>query len=93
MRPLFHHKQRGYLGAPACVPLHAERHDVAVSSIERIMWSLSRQLTVLAETENDRSYLEKILKVFDAIYEGDESEYIKGIRSKVQVGLFGQTTK
>lgn len=72
---------------------NAERQDIAASSIERIMWSLSRQLTVLAETENNRSYLEKILKVFDAIYEGDESEHIKGIRSKVQVGLFGQTTK
>jgi hypothetical protein len=64
-----------------------EKHDIAKEAIERIVWSLSRQLTVLAQTENDNVYYQKILKVLNVVYDGNENDFISSIRNKVNTAL------
>ena len=59
-----------------------ERRDIATSAIESIVWSLSRQLTVLAETEKDKAYYHKIVQVIDTLYAGRESGLIRSVREK-----------
>lgn len=64
-----------------------ERHDVAMQSIERIIWSLSRQLTVLAEIENDNEYYRKIVQIIEVIYNGNESDRIVSVKENAAAAL------
>lgn len=64
-----------------------EKHDIAKEAVERIVWSLSRQLTTLARTENDNEYYRKILKVIDVIYDGGENDFISSICNKATAAL------
>ena len=59
-----------------------EKHKVAKSAIEPLAWLLSYHLTALAETEENPRYKERILKILDALFEGDESTFVAGIRMK-----------
>ncbi len=61
---------------------HAEKNEVAKSAIEPLAWLLSYHLTALSETENDSSYKEKIIKILDILFDGNESNFIAGIRQK-----------
>lgn len=61
-----------------------ERHDIAAEAIERIVWSLARQLTVLAETEHDKKYLRKIVQTIDLLYDGSESSLIRSVKEKAE---------
>lgn len=61
-----------------------ERHDIASDAVERIVWSLAHQLTVLAETENDRDYYKKIVQIIDSLYDGKENDYIRAIKEKAK---------
>ena len=42
----------------------------------------ARSETAIAETENAPQYKEKIIKILDALFEGNESDFIVGIRNK-----------
>ncbi|MBQ3049909.1 MAG: helix-turn-helix transcriptional regulator [Oscillospiraceae bacterium] len=61
---------------------NAEKNKVAKSAIEPLAWLLSYHLTALSETENDSSYKEKIIKILDILFDGNESNFIAGIRQK-----------
>ena len=60
----------------------AQKKEVAKSAIEPLVWLLSYHLTALSETENDSSHKEKIIKILDILFEGNESDFISGIRRK-----------
>ena len=60
----------------------AEKNEVAKSAIEPLVWLLSYHLTALSETENDAHYKDKIIKMLDALFDGNESDFIAGIRKK-----------
>ena len=60
----------------------AEKNKVAKSAIEPLACLLSYHLTALSETENDISYKEKIIKILDVLFEGNESDFIAGIRNR-----------
>ena len=60
----------------------AEKNEVAKSAIEPLVWLLSYHLTAISETENVPQYKEKIIKILDVLFEGNESEFIVGIRNK-----------
>ena len=60
----------------------AEKNEVAKSAIEPLVWLLSYHLTALSETENDSSHKDKIIKILDILFEGNESDFISGIRRK-----------
>ena len=66
---------------------HAEKNKVAKSAIEPLAWLLSYHLTALSETENDSSYKEKIIKILDILFDGNESNFIAGIRQKASEPL------
>ena len=61
---------------------NAEKNEVAKSAIEPLVWLLSYHLTALSETENDAHYKDKIIKMLDALFDGNESDFIAGIRKK-----------
>ena len=61
--------------------------EVAMQSIERIIWSLSRQLTVLAEIENDNEYYRKIVQIIEVIYNGNESDRIVSVKENAAAAL------
>lgn len=58
------------------------KNEIAKSAIEPLAWLISFHLTALAETENDPGYKEKIIKVLDILFEGNESDFVCGIRKK-----------
>ena len=60
----------------------AEKNEVAKSAIEPLVWLLSYHLTALSETENDTHYKDKIIKMLDALFDGNESDFIAKIRKK-----------
>ena len=60
----------------------AQKKEVAKSAIEPLVWLLSYHLTALSETENDSSHKEKIIKILDILFEGNESDFISRIRRK-----------
>ena len=60
----------------------AEKNEVAKSAIELLVWLLSYHLTALSETENDSTHKEKIIKILDILFEGNESDLISRIRRK-----------
>lgn len=60
----------------------AQKKEVAKSAIEPLVWLLSYHLTALSETENAPQYKEKIIKILDVLFEGNESDFIVGIRNK-----------
>ena len=60
----------------------AQKKEVAKSAIEPLVWLLSYHLTALSETENDTHYKNKIIKMLDVLFDGDESNFIVRIRSK-----------
>ncbi len=60
-----------------------KKHTIAKYTIEEIAWVLSYHLQALAETENDKRYYEKMLAVLDILFEGNESDFVKGVRSKM----------
>lgn len=57
-----------------------EKNRIAKSAIEPLAWLLSYHLTALADTENDARYKEKIIKILDILFGGNESGFIAGIR-------------
>ncbi len=57
-----------------------EKNKIAKSAIEPLAWLLSYHLTALAETENNIQYKEKIIKILDALFEGNESDFVAEIR-------------
>ena len=59
---------------------NSEKNKIARSAIEPLAWLLSYHLTALSETENNAQYKEKIIKVLDVLFEGNESDFIIGIR-------------
>lgn len=59
-----------------------EKNKIARSAIEPLAWILSFHLTALAETENNNQYKEKILKLLDILFDGNESEFVSSIREK-----------
>ncbi len=61
---------------------NAKKNEVAKSAIEPLAWLLSYHLTALSETENDALYKEKIIKILDVLFEGNESDFIAAIRKK-----------
>ena len=60
----------------------AEKNEVAKSAIEPLAWLLSYHLTAISETENDTHYKDKIIKILDVLFDGNESDFIVGIRNK-----------
>ena len=60
----------------------AQKKEMAKSAIEPLTWLLFYHLTAIAETENAPQYKEKIIKILDALFEGNESDFIVGIRNK-----------
>ena len=60
----------------------AQKSEVAKSAIEPLVWLLSYHLNAISETENVPQYKEKIIKILDVLFEGNESEFIVGIRNK-----------
>lgn len=60
----------------------AEKNRISKSTLEPLAWILSFHLTILAQTENNDQYREKILKVLDILFDGNESEVISTIRNK-----------
>lgn len=68
----------------------AEKHEVAKEALERIVWSLARQLTVLAETEGNDRYLRRLIGVLDVLYDGTENDLIRSIREKALARLAGK---
>ena len=61
---------------------NVEKNKTAKSAIEPLAWLLSYHLTALSETENDSSYKEKIIKILDILFDGNESNLISEIRKK-----------
>ena len=59
-----------------------QKKEMAKSAIEPLAWLLSYHLTAIAETENDPQYKEKVIKILDVLFEGNESDFIVGIRNK-----------
>ncbi len=59
-----------------------KKHTIAKYTLDEIAWLLSFHLNALAETENDKSYNEKTLKILDILFDGNESDFVKGIRNK-----------
>ncbi len=59
---------------------NAEKNKVAKSAIEPLAWLLSYHLTALSETESDNSYKEKMIKILDILFEGNESDFVAKIR-------------
>lgn len=59
-----------------------KKHTIAKYTLDEIAWVLSFHLNALAETENDKSYNEKMLKILDILFEGEESDFVKGVRRK-----------
>ena len=60
-----------------------KKHTIAKYTIEEIAWVLSYHLQALAETENDKRYYEKMLAVLDILFEGDETDFVGGVRKKM----------
>lgn len=60
-----------------------KKHMVAMDAMDKIAWLLSFHLQALAETENDKLYYEKMLAVLDILFDGNESDFVKGIRNKM----------
>lgn len=60
-----------------------KKHTVAMDAMDRIAWLLSFHLQALAETENDKHYYEKMLAVLDILFDGNESDFVKGVRNKM----------
>ena len=62
---------------------NVEKNRVSKSAIEPLAWLLSYHLTTISETENDARYKNKIIKILDVLFDGNESDFIVGIRNKV----------
>ena len=60
-----------------------KKHMVAMDAMDKIAWILSFQMQALAETENDKHYYEKMLAVLDILFDGNESDFVKGVRNKM----------
>ena len=60
-----------------------KKNEIAKSAIEPLAWLIFFHLTALAETENDPEYNEKIIKILDILFKGNESDFICEIRKKV----------
>ena len=60
-----------------------KKNEIAKSAIEPLAWLIFFHLTALSETENDPEYNEKIIKILDILFKGNESDFICGIRKKV----------
>ncbi len=61
---------------------NTEKNKIARSAIEPLAWLLSYHLTALSETENNVEYKEKIIKILDVLFDGNENDYIIDIRNK-----------
>ena len=64
-----------------------ERNKIAKSTIESLAWLLSYHLTALSKTEKDAKHQEKIITILDILFEGDESNFVAGIRYKASKGM------
>lgn len=61
-----------------------EKYEAAKSALTPIAWVISHHFTALAETENDPLYYEKALKILDILFDGDENDFIQGIRKELK---------
>lgn len=60
-----------------------EKNTVAKSAIEPLVWLLYYHLNAIAETDNSFQYKQKLIKILDVLFDGNESDFISGIRNKV----------
>lgn len=63
-----------------------ERHDTAKAALAPIAWSMSLHLSVLAETEEEPSYLEKAAQILDILFDGMEDDFVRSIRKDILQG-------
>lgn len=61
-----------------------EKRKVAESAIEPLTWSLALHLQALSETNKTQKYTAKIEKILDILFEGNENDFVKSIRAKVE---------
>lgn len=61
-----------------------DRRENAANALAPLMWSLSIQLEALADEEHAPEYREKMLKILDILFEGEEDEQIRKIRSRME---------
>ncbi len=59
-----------------------KKNEIAKSALEPLAWLISYHLTAISETEKDARCKEKITKILDILFDGNESEFILGIRKK-----------
>ena len=59
-----------------------KRKYVAKEALERIAWVLSFHMRTLSEIENDRVYKDKMIRILDILFEGNENAFIRGIRDR-----------
>jgi transcriptional regulator with XRE-family HTH domain len=65
-----------------------KKNEIAKSAIEPLAWLIFFHLTALSETENDPEYNEKIIKILDILFKGNESDFICEIRKKANKKIF-----
>lgn len=65
-----------------------KKNEIAKSAIEPLAWLIFFHLTALAETKNDPEYNEKIIKILDILFKGNESDFICEIRKKANKKIF-----
>ena len=59
-----------------------ERCQVAREALMPLAWSLSLHLSILADTEDQPVYRDKISQILDILFEGNEDLFIQNIRKK-----------
>ncbi len=60
-----------------------EKRAVAEKALEPLAWSIVHNMTALAATKNDPSYIEKARKILEIILEKEENEFILTLRNKL----------
>lgn len=60
------------------------KYEIAKSALEPLAWLLYFHLNVIAEIEGDPRGREKISKIFDILFDGEESEFVQNLRKKIE---------
>ncbi len=61
-----------------------ERHAVAKEALVPLAWSISRHLSVLAETEEEPAYLERAEQILGILFDDKEDDKVKSIREDLR---------